>query len=148
MTFLSVASSSKKVGIALACASGAEEITTAIAKSLASRGVTNVVISLVENATILPYLAKQMTEKCDVVLAVGVLPAESNNLCGVLSQALIEVGLVSNCPIVPAMIAPSSLLELKASLAHCAPTWSSSVVSLLSLGIVAPVDISEYQVKE
>lgn len=140
-------SSSKMVGIALATSVGAEEITTAIAKALAAKGITNVVVSLVQSAYVLPYLAKQMAEKCAVVLAVGVLTDDDVFASEILIEALISTGLAQKCPTVPVIIAPKGMLELKSSLSHHCPAWANSVSSLLALGIVAPVAVSSLEVK-
>ena len=119
-----------------------------IAKSLAARGITNVVINLVESATILPYLVKQMTEKCDVVLAVGLLNSEERNLTDILTESLITTGMTQSCPVVPALISPASLLELKASLHLSCPKWASSVNSLVALETVAPIAFSSLEVSD
>ena len=134
------------VGIALATHSYAEEMIVELAKSLAARGITNVVINLVESATILPYLVKQMTEKCDVVLAVGLLNSEERNLADILTESLITTGMTQSCPVVPALISPASLLELKASLHLSCPKWASSVNSLVALETVAPIAFSSLEV--
>lgn len=144
---LSVPSSSKIVGLALATSVGAEEITLAVGKALAAKGVRNVVVSLVHSATILPYVAKQMAAKCDVILAVGVLETDTANLSQILTTALIETGLRVNCPIIPGMLAPGSLLETKAALSVCLPGWIKSILSLVALGVVHPCLISDLQVK-
>lgn len=136
------------VGIALATHSYAEEMIVEIAKSLAARGITNVVINLVESATILPYLVKQMTEKCDVVLAVGLLNSEERNLTDILTESLITTGMTQSCPVVPALISPASLLELKASLHLSCPKWASSVNSLVALETVAPIAFSSLEVSD
>ena len=138
MEALSISSSSKVVGIALAAHSGAEEITVEVAKSLAAKGITNVVVSLVESACVLPYLVKQMTEKCSVILAIGLLNEEEVYMKEILIESLIQTGLTQKCPVVPAFITPPSILELKASLHHSCPGWANSVCSLLALGVVPP----------
>lgn len=146
MEALSISSSSKTVGIALAAHSGAEEITVEVAKSLAAKGITNVVVSLVESASVLPYLVKQMTEKCSVILAIGLLNKEETYMKEILIESLIQTGLTQKCPVVPAFISPSSILELKSSLHHSCPGWANSVCSLLALGIVPPTLISSLEV--
>jgi hypothetical protein len=146
MANLTIPSSSKMVGIALATSVGAEEITEALGKSFASKNITNVVVSLVESPSILPYVAKQMSENCSVVLAVAVVKNDTTGLSQILTQALVETGLVQNCPIIPAIISPASLLELKASLSACTDAWSSSVVSLLALGVVEPTPLTVVEV--
>lgn len=147
---LSLTSSSKKVGIALATSTGAEEITSSIAISLAAKGITNVVVFLVEDPIILPYVAKKMAEDCAVVLAIGVLKNDSSNLSQTLTQALVETGLVQNCPIIAAILSPKSLLELTASIGDCTSGWSSSIASLIALedaspiALTAPVEVNKY----
>jgi hypothetical protein len=106
---------------------------------LAAKGITNVVVFLVEDPIILPYVAKQMAEDCAVVLAIGVLKNDTTNLSQTLTQALVETGLVQNCPIIAAITSFSSLLELKASMNDCTAGWTSSVASLLALGEATPV---------
>ena len=133
MEFLTVPSSSKLVGIALAAHVGAENITTSIGKALAARGITNVVISLVEEPSILPFLAKSLAETCDVVLAVAVLGADEKNMSNLLKQQLVEAGLVCSCPIIPGVMIPGNLLELKALLPACTNTWCNSVSSILAI---------------
>ena len=119
-----------------------------VAKSLAARGITNVVINLVESATILPYLVKQMTEKCDVVLAIGLLNSEESKLSDILTESLITMGMTQSCPVVPAIIAPASLLELKSSLHHNCPKWASAVNSLVALETVAPISLASLEVSD
>ena len=144
MDYLAVPSSSKLVGIALASKVGPENITSAIGKALASRGITNVVVSLIEDASILPFLAKSLAETCDVVLAVGVLGVDSKGLATLLTQQLVEAGLVCNCPIIPGIMIPGNLLELKALLPACTNTWANSASSILALrGGAQPIPLSE-----
>ena len=133
MDYLTVPSSSKLVGIALAAHVGAENITTSIGKALAARGITNVVISLIEEPSILPFLAKSLAETCDVVLAVAVLGADEKNMANLLKQQLVEAGLVCACPIIPGIMTPGNLLELKALLPACTNTWCNSVSSILAI---------------
>lgn len=144
---LSVPSSSKSVGIALATAAGAEEITVAIAKTLASKGINNVVVSLVPSATVLPYLVKQMTENCDVIIAIGALLPEEQFMTETLIEAIIQIGLTEKTPVVPAVISPNGLLELKASLTNHCESWANSISSLLALGVVEPTPISSLMVR-
>lgn len=145
---LSVPSSSKLVGIALATHLHAEEMILEVAKALAFRGITNIVINLVESATILPYLVKQMTEKCDVVLAIGLLNSEESYLSEILTESLITTGLTQSCPVVPALISPPSLLELKASLHTSCPKWASSVNSLVALDTIEPIAFASLEVSD
>lgn len=147
METLSVSSSSKAVGIALATAVGAEEITVAIAKALASKGITNVVVTLVPNANVLPFLVKQMAETCDVVVAIGTLSPDEGFMTKILIESLIQTGLTAKTPVVPAIISPTGILELKASLPHLCDGWSKSVSSLLALGVVAPTLVSSLMVR-
>ena len=144
MEYLAVPSSSKVVGIALAAAVGAESITTAVAKALAHKGIVNVVVSLVEDPSILPFLAKSMTGSCDCVLAIAILSADSTIASANLTQQLVETGMVTGTPVVPGIISPTSLLELKALLPSCTTSWSNSVSSILAIsGGAVPVPIGE-----
>lgn len=146
MEIMTVASSSKLVGIALATSVCIGEVITAIGKSLATKGVTNVVVSIVESPSILPYLVKEMAQKCDIVLAVAIMEQDGTAMVELLGQSLVEIGLVQNCPVVPALMSPSNALELKAALPSCTRQWTSSIVSLLALGLVAPVPMSTLEV--
>jgi hypothetical protein len=139
MDYLTVTSSSKMVGIALAASVGAEEVTTNIAKALATKGITNVVISLVENPSILSFVAKKLTASCSVVLAIGVLPGSTDVQS--LSDSLIQTGLLNDCAVIPGVITASSLLELKATLPNLCVAWASSVASALALKSGSPVYI-------
>jgi hypothetical protein len=147
METLSVSSSSKSVGIALATAAGAEEITVAIAKALASKGITNVAVTLVASPSVLPYLVKQMTENCDVIVAIGTLLPDEQFMAEVLIESLIQTGLTAKTPVVPAIISPTGILELKSSLAHLCDGWSNSVSSLLALGVTEPTLVSSLMVR-
>lgn len=144
MDYLAVPSSSKLVGIALATSAGAEEITVAISKALASKGITNVVIQFVEDPTILPFISKTLAETCDVILAIAVLSGDGVQMSQFLTKALTETGLASGCPVIPAMMAPSSYLELKASLPACSNVWSNSISSILAVkGGVQAIAVGE-----
>jgi 2-keto-3-deoxy-6-phosphogluconate aldolase len=147
METLSVSSSSRAVGIALATSVGAEEITVAIAKALASRGITNVAVTLVPSPSVLPFLVKQMTETCDVIIAIGTLLPDEHFMAEVLIESLIQTGLTAKTPVVPAIISPASLLELKASLPHLCDGWSNSISSLLALGVIPPTPIASLMVR-
>lgn len=144
MEYLSVPSSSKLVGIALATTVGAEDITVAISKSLLARGVGNVVVSFVEDPAILPFIAKSLSETCHVVLAVAVLNGDAKNMAQFLTKALTETGLETGCPVIPGMMSPGSYLELKALLPACAVQWTNSVSAILAVrGGVQPVAVTD-----
>ena len=143
MDYLAVSSSAKKVGIALGTSVGAENITAAIGKTLAARGIPNVVVSLVEDPFILPFIAKSLAESCDVVLAIGVLGVDSKANAANLTSQLVEAGLSCGVSVVPGIMAPSNLLELKALLPACCNTWANSVSSILAVSEVASVPIAE-----
>jgi methylmalonyl-CoA mutase cobalamin-binding subunit len=144
MEYLSVPSSSKLVGIALATTVGAEDITVAITKSLTAKGMANVVVSFVEDPAILPFIAKSLSETCHVVLAVAVLNGDAKNMAQFLTKALTETGLETGCPVVPGLMSPASYLELKALLPGCTFQWANSVSSILAVkGGVQPVAVTE-----
>ena len=147
MNIMTVSSSTKLVGIALATSVCPEEVTTAIGKALAAKGVTNVVVSLVESILILPYLVKEMTQKCDTVLAVAVIEEDGQPMADLIAQTIFEIGLAQNRPVVSATMSPSNVLELKAMLPAKARSWANSIVSLLALDLVAPISISTLEVK-
>ena len=147
MNIMTVPSSTKLVGIALATSVCAEEVTTAIGKALAAKGVTNVVVSLVESILILPYLVKEMTQKCETVLAIAVVEEDGAPMADLIAQTLFEIGLAQNCPVVSATMSPSNVLELKAMLPVKARSWASSIVSLLALDVVAPISLSAFEVR-
>lgn len=133
MDYLTVPSSSKMVGIALATTVGAEDITIALSKALAAKGITNVVVSFVEDPAILPFVSKSLSESCHVVLAVAVLNGDAKNMSQFLTKALTEAGLETGCPVVPGMMAPNSYLELKASLPASSQGWANAVSSILAV---------------
>jgi hypothetical protein len=107
-----------------------------MAKSLANKGITNVVTFLVEDPLILPFIVTEMTKSCSVVLAVGVLSGKTTGAAQTLSQALIQSGLLSGCPVIPGLIKTSNLVELKALLPEYTASWTSSVSSLLALQVI------------
>ena len=123
----------KPIGIALATSTGAQEVTTEISKALTAKGFTNIVVSLVAEPSILPFVTKSLCETCQVVIAVAVLNAESGDMSQFLTKALTETGAKSGCPVVPGTMSPSSLLELKAMLPACATQWANSVSAIVSL---------------
>jgi calcyphosin len=144
MEYLSVPSSSKLVGIALATTVGAEDITVAITKTLLAKGMGNVVVSFVEDPAILPFIAKSLSETCHVVLAVAVLNGDAKNMAQFLTKALTETGLETGCPVVPGLMSPASYLEMKALLPGCACQWANSVSSILAVkGGVQPVAVTD-----
>lgn len=74
-----------------------------------------------------------MTKSCAVVLAVGVLSDKTSGAAQTLTRALIQSGLLSECPVISGLINPSDLLELKAILPEYTACWTSSVSSILAL---------------
>lgn len=74
-----------------------------------------------------------MTKSCSVVLAVGVLSGKNSGSTQTLSRALIQSGLLADCPVIPGLINPSNLLELKANLPNYCASWTSSVLSILAV---------------
>jgi hypothetical protein len=112
---------------------GADEITSEISKSLASKGITNVVVFRVKDPLILPFVVTEMTKSCAVVLAVGVLSDKTSGATQTLSRALIQAGLLSECPVISGLINPSNLLEIEAILPEYTACWTSSVSSILAL---------------
>ena len=123
-----ISPSSKSVGLAIATPVGGEFVTTALATALASKGITNVVVSQVTEPAILPFLVKNMVSSCAVVLAVAVLTNESSAVGNPLSSALLQIGLEhGSCPVIPGVFAPASLLELKGVMPNHAGEWSSSI---------------------
>ena len=121
------------VGIALATTVGAEDITIAVSKALAAKGITNVVVSFVEDPAILPFVSKSLSESCHVVLAVAVLSGDGKNMSQFLTKALTETGLETGCPVVPGMMTPNSYLELKAALPASCHGWANAVASILAV---------------
>lgn len=144
MDYLSVPSSSKMVGIALATTVGAEEITVAVSKALAAKGITNVVVSFVEDPAILPFVSKSLSESCHAVLAVAVLNGEAKGMSQFLTKALTETGLETGCPVVPGLMSPNSYLELKALLPASCVTWANAISSILAVRNGAqPIAVTE-----
>ena len=123
----------KPIGIALATSTGAQEVTIEISKALTAKGLTNIVVTLVAEPSILPFVTKSLCETCQVVIAVAVLNADSGDMSQFLTKALTETGTKSGCPVVPGTMSPSSLLELKAMLPSCATQWASSVAAIINL---------------
>ena len=132
---LEITPTKKAVGLAIASPPGSELfITTSLATALAALGITNVVVSHVGEPAILPFLVKNMAASCAVVLAVAALTTESAGVSASLTSALLQIGLDSgSCPVIPGVLAPSSLLELKAVMSNYATTWTNAVHSAIAI---------------
>ena len=132
---LEITPTKKAVGLAIAAPPGSELfITTSLATALAAIGITNVVVSHVGEPAILPFLVKNMVANCAVVLAVAALTTESAGVSASLTSALLQIGLDSgSCPVIPGVLAPSSLLELKAVMSNYATTWTNAVHSAIAI---------------
>ena len=100
----------------------------------------------VDNSYILPYLVQKALaqKKADVILAVSVTVGIQDSTPGTLNSLLVtqllQLGIASGIPVVPALALSPTVTELKASLPENAAFWLQSVKDLTAL--LAPVDVT------
>lgn len=120
-----------------------------VAKALAIESVKGAVVSRVNDISALPYAAQNL-RNFDVIIATTILTVD-NGTSQVLSNSLLQIGVSGRTPVIPGIVAQSSLLEAKALLPSLAQGWAKSVYTILDLqngGILEPVPAPEVVIPE
>lgn len=124
---------SGKVGVLIGTEHAPEAVVAAVAKALAIEGVTGAVTASTPDASTIAFAAKKLAAVSDVVIVAAILADPQGNLVPSLQNALSQISLSVDVPIIPGLVAQPSLLESKAVLSSLAPQWAKAAASVLSL---------------
>lgn len=116
-----------KVGVVVASGEGSDEALAALKAGLSVNGVTNVTVSTVSDAFMLPFATQLLLQSTDVVIALGGFSNDS--LMYAVISALLQVGAVGVAPVVPALYSTAIADVATASGA----TWAKAALELLAL---------------
>lgn len=126
-----------RIGVIIGGQFSNEALQGAILSALHKAGFSNIVLRMVKEPIVVPYVAKALvSEKCDAVFAGCVLNAEhadSLQLNSTLQHALVEVGVQGTVPVIPGVVVLNSALEAKVVLPSRAAEWADAIADLVQL---------------
>jgi hypothetical protein len=127
------AASTGKVGVLIGTEHAGDAVTAAVAKALVLEGITGSVMATTPDVSTIAFAAKKLAASCDVVIVAAIVMDPAGNLVPTLQNALSQISLSTDVPIIPGFVAQSSLLESKAMLSTLAPNWAKAADSILSM---------------
>lgn len=125
-----------KVNVVVGGSIASDKLIECLVKELVLLGISasDICITSIDDPLALPYIAKSQAKDCAVVIAAAVVVGlDSSAISQTVSLSLVQAGLLIDIPIVPALIARSDLLEVKALLPDLAKRWASSAASLMAI---------------
>jgi len=115
------------VGILIGGEHATDALSSAVTKALVNEGIKGSLISTVKEIAIVPFAAKKMCSKCDVVIVAAVMSEPS------LKTALTQMSMSSDVPIIPGVVVQDSLLEAKVMLNSQAASWAKAAAAVLEM---------------
>jgi hypothetical protein len=127
-----------QVGVAIVEGPGSDSFIEFTKQSFADAGINKLVFLNVADAVLLPYAAQSLIGSCEVVIAGAVLVHDKiGEHGGALAQSLVasvtQLGLLSHCCVVPAIVSQTSLLEAKAVMPMLADNWAKIAKAAVSM---------------
>lgn len=113
-----------------------DAISAAVSKAIGEKNIVGAKIVNVPDFAMLPYVTQQFTKSSDAIIVSALLTSEFSNAAVYatsITSALFNLGVNSNTPIIPAILAINSLLEAKAVLPDLAAGWLEAIINHLDL---------------
>ncbi len=110
--------------------------------SFSKMGIHLISVSYVDNPLMMPYCAQKMTETCKAIFASSIVTHDAignGSLSQSIISSLLQVGVISNIPVFPALVCLNNLIEIKATIPQIVENWVNAFMKLTvmeSSGIV------------
>jgi voltage-gated potassium channel Kch len=125
--------STGKVGVLIGSEHAGDAVTAAIAKALVLEGISGSVVATTPDVSTIAFAAKKLAASCDVVIVAAIVMDPAGNIVPSLQNALSQISLSTDVPVIPGFVAQASLLESKAMLSALAPNWAKAAASVLAM---------------
>lgn len=122
-----------KVGILIGGDKAVDALVSSITKALVLDGITGSIVSKVNDVSIIPFAAKKLSEKCDVMIVASIMTESNKDLAVSLQGTLAQMAANGSVPIVPGFVVQDSLLEAKAMLPIMSKNWSEAAYTVLKM---------------
>lgn len=120
-----------KVGVIIGGDLAPEAVTAAVAKALVGESISGSVMTSSPELSTIVFAAKKLAAQVDTVIVAAIVADAAN--AAALQNALTQLSLTIDVPIIPGLVVQDSLLEAKALLNTIAPSWAKAAASVLSL---------------